>query len=38
MIPDLLDSTDEVQGFEYSGLCLVASEEPATVGPIYHYK
>ncbi|XP_066311453.1 uncharacterized protein [Miscanthus floridulus] len=31
MIPDLLDSTDEVQGFEYSGLCLVASEEPATV-------
>ena len=30
-IPNLLDTTDEVQGFEYSGLCLVAAEEPNTI-------
>ena len=30
-IPDLLDSTDELHEFEYSGLCLVAAEEPRSV-------
>jgi len=30
-LPDLFESTDEIQNFEYSGLCLMASEEPATV-------
>lgn len=30
-IPNLLDTKEEVQGFEYSGLCLVAAEEPRTV-------
>ena len=30
-IPNLLDTTDEVQGFKYSGLCLVAAEEPNTI-------
>lgn len=30
-IPDLLDSTDKVQSFEYSGICLAASDEPASV-------
>jgi hypothetical protein len=30
-IPNLLDSSDEVLDFEYSGLCLVAVEEPRTV-------
>jgi hypothetical protein len=28
---DLLDTTDEVHGFEYSGICLVAAEEPKTI-------
>jgi hypothetical protein len=30
-IPNLFDTTDEVQGLEYSGLCLAASGEPITV-------
>ena len=30
-IPNLLDTTEEVQDFEYSGLCLVAAEEPRSV-------
>lgn len=30
-IPNLLDTTEEVHGFEYSGLCLVAAEEPGSV-------
>jgi hypothetical protein len=30
-ISDLLDSTDEVTDMEYSGLCLVAAEEPGSV-------
>jgi hypothetical protein len=30
-IPNLLDSTNEVLDFEYSGLCLVAADEPRTV-------
>jgi hypothetical protein len=30
-IPNLLDTTDELQDFEYSGLCLVAVEEPRSV-------
>jgi hypothetical protein len=28
---DLFDSTDEVTNVEYSGLCLVAAEEPGSV-------
>lgn len=28
---DLLDSTDEVQNMEYSGVCLIAIEEPSSV-------
>jgi hypothetical protein len=30
-IPNLLDTTEEVQGFEYSGVCLVEAEEPRTI-------
>jgi hypothetical protein len=30
-IHDLLDTTEEVQNFEYSGFCLVAAEEPRSV-------
>lgn len=30
-IPNLRYTTEEVQGFEYSGLCLVAAEEPRSV-------
>jgi hypothetical protein len=30
-IPNLLNSTNEVLDFEYSGLCLVAADEPRTV-------
>lgn len=30
-IPDLLDSTDEIEDFEYSRFCLVAAEEPRSV-------
>jgi hypothetical protein len=30
-IPNLLDTTDEIHGMEYSGLCLVAAEEPRSV-------
>ena len=30
-IPNLLETTEEMQGFEYSGLYLVAEEEPRTV-------
>jgi hypothetical protein len=30
-IPNLLDTTEEVLGFEYSGTCLVAVEEPRSV-------
>jgi len=30
-IPNLLETTEEMQGFEYSGLCLVAAEEPRMV-------
>jgi hypothetical protein len=30
-IVDLLDDTEEIQDFEYSGLCLVAAEEPRSV-------
>lgn len=30
-VSDLLDSTEELQDFEYSGLCLVAAEEPGSV-------
>jgi hypothetical protein len=31
IIPDLLDTTDEVQDFKYSALCLVAVEEPKNI-------
>jgi hypothetical protein len=27
----LLDSTEEVQNFEYSGMCLLAADEPVSV-------
>jgi hypothetical protein len=30
-IVDLLNDTEDVQDFEYSGLCLVAAEEPRSV-------
>ena len=30
-IADLLDDTEEIQDFEYSGLCLVATKEPRSV-------
>jgi len=30
-IPNLLETIKEMQGFEYSGLCLVAAEEPRSV-------
>ncbi|WVZ50199.1 hypothetical protein U9M48_001476 [Paspalum notatum var. saurae] len=30
-IPNLLDNTEEVTNFEYSGLCLLAAEEPHSV-------
>ena len=30
-IPNLLETTEEMQGFEYIGLCLVAVEEPTSV-------
>jgi len=30
-IVDLLDDTEDVQDFEYSGLCLVVAEEPRSV-------
>ena len=31
-ISDLLDSIEEMQEFEYSGICLATAEEPRTVG------
>jgi hypothetical protein len=31
LLTELWDSTDEVQDFEYSGMCLLAAEEPANV-------
>jgi hypothetical protein len=30
-IPNLLDTTEEIHGLEYSGLCLVATKEPGSV-------
>jgi hypothetical protein len=30
-IPDLLETTEEVENYEYSGLCLLAAEEPRSV-------
>jgi len=30
-IPDLLDATDKVQHFEYSGVCLSAADEPVSL-------
>ena len=30
-IPNLLETTEELQDFEYSGICLVAAEEPRSV-------
>jgi hypothetical protein len=30
-IPDLLETTEAMQDFEYSGICLVAAEEPKSV-------
>jgi hypothetical protein len=30
-VPNLLDTTEEIHGMEYSGLCLVAIEEPKLV-------
>jgi hypothetical protein len=30
-VQNIIDSTDEVQGFEYSGLCYFAAEEPRSV-------
>ena len=31
MLSDILDSSDEVQGFEYSGACFLAADEPKSV-------
>jgi hypothetical protein len=31
-LSDLMDSTQEVHDFEYSGLCLLAADEPVSVG------
>jgi hypothetical protein len=30
-IPNLLETTEEIHGMEYSGLCFVAAEEPGSV-------
>lgn len=30
-LSDLLDNTDEVEGYEYSGLCFLAADEPTSV-------
>jgi hypothetical protein len=30
-LSDLFDQTEEMQGFEYSGVCLTAYDEPASV-------
>ena len=30
-LTDLFDATEEIHDFEYSGLCLLAAEEPANV-------
>lgn len=31
LMSELLDTTDEVQDYEYSGMCLLAADEPASV-------
>jgi hypothetical protein len=31
-LTDLFDATEEIHDYEYSGLCLLAADEPASVG------